>query len=126
MGVRRYQDFIAWQLGEAFRLDVYRLVLGSEQAAQDLRYRGQILDAADGIGANIAEGFLRYSRPDFCRFLDYAIASLGEAERRLVNGIDRQYFDRASCSEALRLARRATKAMINLKRSQRAGGSRRS
>ncbi len=119
MGVRRYEDVIAWQLGEAFGAEVYRLVLNSADARRDWKYCSQILDAADGIGSNIAEGFLRCSPGDFSRFLDYSVSSLCEAERRLIKGIARGYFTEESCAEARRFARRATTAIIRLKRSQR-------
>ena len=109
---------MAWQLAEMFRAEVYRLVLGSAAAKEDLRYRSQILEAADGVGINVAEGFLSRSPGDFCRFLDYALSSLGEAERRLKNGIHRSYFDAALCGEAFLLARRALTAIIRLKASQ--------
>ena len=89
MGVRRYEDLFAWQLAESLRDQIYGLVRRSQGANQDFRYKSQILDAVDGVGNNIVEGFLRYSPPDFKRFLDYALSSLGEAERRLRQGIAR-------------------------------------
>jgi len=119
MGVRRFEELVAWQLADALQSEVYRLVFGSADARSDLRYKSQILDAADGIASNISEGFLRCSPGDFCRFLDYAVSSLGETERRLRNGIKRGYFDAAECSEALRYAKRGSKAIVRLKLSQR-------
>jgi len=101
-----------------FRAEIYRLVFGSAEANSDLKYRSQILEAADGVGVNVEEGFLRWSPPDFCRFLDYALSSLGEAESRLKNGIHRSYFDASSCHEAFLLARRALTAIVRLKQSQ--------
>jgi four helix bundle protein len=118
-GVRRYKDFDAWKLGEAFRAEVYRLVLNSSEACEDREYCCQILDAADGIGSNIAEGFLRYSPGSFKQFLDYSVSCLGEAEQRLIKGIARGYFTDAACAEALRFARRAAVAIVRLKQSQR-------
>jgi four helix bundle protein len=71
---------------------------------------------------NIAEGFLRCSPGDFRRFLDYSLASLGETERRLKNGIARKFFEDSACAPAFRLAKRATMAIIRLKQSQRRKG----
>ena len=118
-GVRRYKDFDAWKLGDAFREETYGLVLKSKDAREDRKYCSQLLDAADGIGSNIAEGCLRFSPGDFGRFLDYSVACLGEAEHRLINGIARGYFTEAACAEALRFAKRAATAIIRLKHSQR-------
>jgi four helix bundle protein len=118
MVARKCEELIAWQLSEAFRAEIYSLVRGSPEANDDLRYRRQIFDAADGIGVNIREGFLRFSPGEFCKFLDYALASLGEAEQRLKNGVRRTYFDEPSCREALQLARRALTAIVRIKQSQ--------
>jgi hypothetical protein len=65
------------------------------------------------------EGFLRFSVGDFKRFLDYSLGSLGEAEGRLEDGIQLGYFDRGSCENAFRFAKRCLAATIRLKRSQR-------
>ena len=118
MVVRRYQDLIAWQLAERFKLEVYGLVLGSAGAQRDLRFTSQILEAARGVPSDITEGFLRCSPGDFARFLDYAIASLGEAEQRLNDGIQLKYFAAEACAEAFRLARRCLTASVRLKQSQ--------
>ncbi len=118
MTARHYKELIAWQLADRLQDEVYGLVLGSREARNDLRCRSQILEAVDGIGVNIVEGFLRHSAADFCRFLDYALSSLGEAERRLMNGVKRMYFDDAACAPARQLARRALTAIVRLKQSQ--------
>ena len=118
MPVRRYQDLIAWQLGDRFEREVHRLVLGSAEARSDERYKKQILEASTSVPVNICEGFLRFSRTDFARFLSYALGSLGEASRRLHTGIRRNYFSEAECELAFRLGRRCVGATIGLKRSQ--------
>lgn len=119
MGVRRYQDLFAWQSADMLRSEVVRLVLGSSAAAADWRYRSQILEAARSPAANVAEGFMRFSRGDFARFLDYGIGSIGEVEQRLRDGIELGYFPEGSCREAFRLARLCATACIRLKQSQR-------
>jgi four helix bundle protein len=118
MGVRRYQDLFAWQAAEGFKREVYRIVMGSPPARADSKYRWQILDAASSVVSNITEGFLRCSPGDFARFLGYALASLGEAERRLYDGIQLGYFPASECVEALRFARRCATACVRLKQSQ--------
>jgi four helix bundle protein len=118
-GVRNYRDLIAWQLAEEFKKEVFTLVQGSQRASNDFRDKGQLNDAASSVPRNIAEGFLRYSPGDLSRFLDYSLGSLAEAEGRLSDGIELEYFDRATCEGAFRLARRGLVAMVRLKRSQR-------
>jgi len=36
MGVRRYQDLIAWQMAEGFKSEVFRIVLASPRASARL------------------------------------------------------------------------------------------
>jgi len=78
-GFRHAEDFIAWQLADRFKDEVFRIVRSSRHAQRDLKYRSQILDAASSVSKNITEGFLRHSPRVFAGFLDYAIGSLGEA-----------------------------------------------
>ena len=118
MAVRRYQDLIAWQLGEAFKLEVFRLVRASDGARCDHRFRSQLLEAARAVPANVIEGFLRYAPREFVRFIGFSIGSLGEAESRLRDGIQLRYFTEAECAGALHLARRCLTASVRLKRSQ--------
>ena len=118
MGVQRYQDLIAWQMADSFKQEVFRLVFESRGASSDLRYRGQLFAAAQSVGANIAEGFLRNSPGDFRRFLSIGLGSLGEAEGRIRDGIQLAYFAPAACEPAFRFARRAAMASVRLKESQ--------
>ena len=117
-GLGSYRQFDAWKLAEAFKQEVYRIVLASPAACADLRYRGQTLDASGRPSANFAEGFLRSSPGDFARFLDYGVGSIGETERRLHDGIRLRYFSAADCAAAFRLGRRTAPALINLKKAQ--------
>jgi four helix bundle protein len=118
MGVRHVRELITWQLADAFETEVLRLVRESPEAFRNLKYRGQIEDAVGGIPAQIAEGFARRSPRDFCRFLDYALASLAETEQWLSTGIKRGYFEPSSCEPAFLLARRTLTAAVRLKLSQ--------
>jgi four helix bundle protein len=117
-GFRRCEEFMAWQLSDAFNAEVHRLVLGTPAARRDFRYRDQILEASDSVLDNFREGFLRNSPAFFAQFLDYSISSFGEAEGQLRRGIRKQYFTEPTCATAFQLARRAMPALIGLKRSQ--------
>ena len=118
MVVRRYRDLTTWQLTEEFKGEVFRLVRESQGASRDLRFRGDLLSSARGPSKNVAEGFLRKSPGEFAQFLGYAIASIGEAEEHLRDGIELGYFGAADCTQAFRWAKRSTVALINLKKSQ--------
>ena len=118
MVVKRYRDLIAWQMGDAFKKEVFRLVQASEQATKDFRFRSQLLEAARSVPANIAEGFLRFSPGDFGRFLSISLGSLGEAESRLKDGIQLGYFQESKCAAAFNFGKRCAVATVRLKQSQ--------
>jgi four helix bundle protein len=117
-GVRKAEDFAAWQLAEAFKSEVFALLKGSPEAMRDRRFRYQLKDSASGPPKHITEGFARFSPLDFCRFLDYAMGSLREAERWIHDGIEFGYFDEAKCRPAFWFAKRCSKATLRLKHSQ--------
>ena len=119
MAVSHYRDLIAWQLAEQFKVEVVRLLRSSPSASENYRYRDQLLNAAASVTSNLVEGFLRFSLGEFRRFIDYGLASLGEAESRLRDGILTGYFSDADCAAAFKLARRCLTACIRLKQSQR-------
>lgn len=105
-------------MAELFATELQKLLHASAGARADLRYRDQLLGAAEGVGSNIAEGFLRFSPADFARFLTYALGSLVEAETRLEHGVRRGYFSSDDTTAARQLARRTLTAIVRLKQSQ--------
>jgi four helix bundle protein len=126
MLVRHYRELVAWQLAQEFKEEIVRLVRSSSAASGNKRYQEQLLDAATSVAANLVEGFLRFSPGDFRRFIDCSLASLGEAEVRLKDGILLGYFTERDCVTAFRLAKRCLTASVRLKKSQRLFMKRRS
>jgi four helix bundle protein len=126
MAVRHYRDLIAWQTADEFKREVFKLLQANKDASNNRRYRHQLIGAASGVAANIAEGFLRCAPAEFCRFIDYGLGSLVEAETPLMDGVALGYFTADSCTAALQLARRCLTACVRLKQSQRRYQSERS
>jgi len=114
MGVKRLEDLHAYQLAVAFKLSVYRLVETHPRAAQDLRFVSQLFEAASGGESNVAEGWVRFVPGEMAQFLRYARSSVGEAKRRVVDGIHRRYFTEEECKEALTLGGRCGAAITGL------------
>src|SRR5262245_39611916 len=110
MGIRRLEDLMAWRLADAFKQEVFRLLRSSPEAWRDLRFRSQLVDCSSAVPKDIAEGFFRYYAGEICNFTRYALASLGEAERTLHDGIQLTYFKAPDCETAFRLCRRCAKA----------------
>jgi four helix bundle protein len=117
MIIRRYRDLRTWQLTEEFNERVMRLVRESQEARRNFRYRDQLLASAAAPSKHVAEGFLRFSPTEFCRFLDYAVSSVGEAENHLTDGVKLQYFTSSSVAPVLELGNHCTRSILALNHS---------
>ncbi len=117
-GVQRVEEFAAWQLADAFRSEMCALLKGSREAMCDHRFRYQLKDSASGPPTHITEGFVRFSPRDFCRFVDYALGSLREAEGGIQDGIEFGYFHEDQCRRAFWFGERCFSATLRLKQSQ--------
>lgn len=113
MGVKRLDELIAFKQAVAFKVEVYAMVRRSAMAERDCRFRDQLFDAASSVEANIAEDWRRFGAADLIRFFRYASGSLEEARVRLLDGVDRGYFTRDSCENALSHAARCGAALTN-------------
>ena len=89
-GVQRFTNLRAWQACELYKKAVYRLCERSP-LADDWKRRGQLEESVRGPGAHVAEGFGRFSPPDFARFVVMARASLMESQNHLIDLVDRAY-----------------------------------
>jgi len=75
--IRRFQDLRCWQ--EARKLDSFVYQLTQHEAfAREYELKGQLRKTAVSIMNNIAEGFSRFNRNDFMRFIDYSQSSASE------------------------------------------------
>jgi four helix bundle protein len=86
-GVRRFTSLRAWQACDAYKKAVYK-VCEESTLATDFSRRDQLEDAVKGPPAHIAEGFGRFSPPDFARFVVMARASLMESQNHLRDAVD--------------------------------------
>jgi four helix bundle protein len=82
MAIRHHSQLVCWQLASAFRKEVYAET-ATESWKRDWSLRHDLRRSARSVAANIAEGFWRYHRVDFARFLGIALGSLGESEDHL-------------------------------------------
>jgi four helix bundle protein len=110
VGVRRYQDLVAWQLANELKIKVYELIDGSPTVHQDARFVTQIKDSASSAPSNIAEGFGAYDHPQAARYAKIGRSSLMETHNHLGDGADRKHWSRAKAAELQQLAERAMAA----------------
>lgn len=88
--VTRFEDLRCWQSARELVREVYDLTADGD-LSRDFALRDQLRRAAISATTNIAEGFGRYHRGDFIRFLDIAKSSVLEVQSLLYVAEDQQY-----------------------------------
>jgi len=91
--MRSFKDLKVWQKGHELTLSIYR---ATKSFPRDEMYglTSQLRRAAASIPANIAEGCVRGSGPDFRRFLQVALGSASEVEYHVLLSHELGYLDR--------------------------------
>lgn len=77
MKIRTFRDLVVWQRGMDLAREIYRET-NRMPKAEMFGLTGQMRRAACSIPLNIAEGFGRYTRPEFVHALRLAAGSLME------------------------------------------------
>ena len=113
MVVRKFEDFVAWQLARELERRVY-VITEAGPASRDVEFCRQIRKSSSSAPRNIAEGFGRYLPGDFARFVRNAVGSLNETRDHLDAGLERGYLPTDIHAELTLLARRATGTSVNL------------
>ena len=118
MGARRFDELIAWQLG--MRLQAFVVDFCERPAVKDdFKYCAQLKDAGSGICRNIAEGFGRWTHPDFHNSLRIAMTCHKETESLLNEAVIRRFLSDAERRAAGPLIGRCGKAIAALMKSLR-------
>jgi four helix bundle protein len=112
--VRRFEDLIAWQKARALSVEIYQL---SKSFSEDFALRNQIRKAAISIPSNVAEGFERFTLPEFRRFLSIAKGSCAELRTQLYIAMDVGYLDPAQTAPVMRRAESVGEIIGRLRRS---------
>ena len=107
--IDRFEDLKCWQQARALTNAVYGLAR-SEPLSKDFRLCNQLTSAAVSVMSNIAEGFARYHKKDFIRFLDIAQSSAAGVKSLLYVVLDQGF---ASPDEIKRMQQQSeqTKAL---------------
>lgn len=107
MKVQRFEDLKCWQAARELVKLVY-LVSRTGELAKDFNAKDQFRKAALSSMNNIAEGFGRFGRKDFIRFLDYSQSSVMEVQSMLYVLSDLEYLTEDKINE-IRLKSEETK-----------------
>jgi len=116
--IERFEDLIAWQKARALRLVVARLTR-EPQFRRDLSLADQMRRSARSIMADIAEGFDKYSRPEFHRFLGMAKGSCAELRSDLYTLLDDELISQAVFDRLYALCDEEVKVIAGLRSSLR-------
>jgi four helix bundle protein len=79
---RGYMNLIVWQ--RAMDLFQFSWHLTHSDVLIDFKLRSQLVDAAQSVSANIAEGYGRRGINEYLQFLYVGLASLGETLTRVI------------------------------------------
>jgi four helix bundle protein len=112
-GVKRFTNLRAWKACELYKKAVYRLC-ERPPLATDWKRRGQLEESVRGPGGHVAEGFGRFSPPDFARFVVMARASLMESQNHLIDLVDRAYIKEEERAALNQLAEAALQEITGL------------
>jgi four helix bundle protein len=111
----RFEDLVAWQRMHELNIEIWRAT-ESGRASRDFDFRNEIRDAADSAERNVAEGFGRFTPPQFANFLDMSRASAQETRTLLKKGLEVGYWVEADFQRLENLAVRGLQAVAKFQR----------
>jgi four helix bundle protein len=100
MGIRRFEDLIAWQKAYDLCLTVYRLT-GKFPKDEQYGLTAHLRKTAISCPSNIAEGYERKNNKEFNTFIRIALGSLAELKTQLLLAKDMKYLSENNYSDCL-------------------------
>lgn len=87
--IKKYEDLQCWQQSRLLVNQIFEIISNSS-LKNEYALTDQLKRAAISVMTNIAEGFSRYHKRDFIRFLDYAQSSSQEVKSLLYIVLDQK------------------------------------
>ena len=103
--VRDFKDLLVWKLARELRVQIYVLVRNFPPEER-FALNTQMRRAAQSIGANIAEGFGRYSYRENIQYCRQARGSAFEVRDHLVTAVDAEFITQEEYAQSDALAQR--------------------
>lgn len=91
--VTRFEELQCWIAARELTVEIYKLS-ATGMLSKDFATKNQIRRASLSIMNNIAEGFTRFSKKEFIRFLEIGQSSGGEVKSMIYLMDDLKYFDK--------------------------------
>ena len=110
----KFEELIIWQHAMSLGEEIHFL---SNKFPESERFnlKSQIMRAVDSIALNISEGSIGQSKPEFRRFMGYAIRSLAEVVTCLHKTKNRNYISISEFEELYRNSYRLMNMIIAFK-----------
>jgi four helix bundle protein len=118
--MRDFRELTVWGKAHQLTLDLYPITAGFPRV-ELYGIGSQMRRAAASIGANIAEGAMKSSKPEFARYLEIALGSAGELEYHLLLSKDLGFLNAPQyleMSERVREVKRMLTGLIQHLRSK--------
>ncbi len=108
-----FRDLKVWQTAKEIAVIIYSM---TKHLPKEELYgmSSQMQRAAISVSSNIAEGFNRFYKKDYQRYLMIALGSCGELESQIEVGIDLGYFDRKQCEAIIEKLNHENRMLRNL------------
>jgi len=102
--IKSFEELPVWKDARKFANKIYNL---TREFPKEENYglASQITRATISVGSNIAEGFDRYSKKDFIKFLIIARGSISEIQNDLYIALDLKYINQNDFQETYALAK---------------------
>jgi len=113
MGISSYKELNAWRVGRQLA-DRVALLADHGAVRTDRTLASQMMRASRSIPTNIAEGFGRFSHPDFARFLRIARGSTLELQEHLHEARIRGLLPKREAEELEALCQRTLGSLVPL------------
>ena len=116
--LKSYKELIVWQKSFALCKEVYALTEKFPKSEQ-FGLTSQLRRCSTSIPSNIAEGYNRYSKPHYLRFLYIANGSLAELETQLLLSYELNYLNQENFREVKEQQAEVQRIMMGLIKSLR-------
>ena len=110
---RNITEVIAWQLANEQAEQVFNLIQKGP-CTRDREFCDQIRDASGAVAPLIAEGFARWTAPEFAKYLRWAKGEITETQTQLRKGQSRGYFTEEQLVDVWRISKRTMAATTRL------------
>ena len=98
--IKRFEDLEIWQIARQLNKEIIELARTTD-LKRDFGLKDQIMRTSESVMNNIAEGFGRFSRVEFLRYLRISLGSLNELRTQLIIAKKRNYLNESKYNDLI-------------------------